>query len=136
MADIPLTVKVSPELKARIKAEGENLGKTMGGHARDILQQHFEGKSVEKVTGHLGELTDAIEQLTERSRGEVNPHGLEQLSSQVALMSSQVSGLAATLTFVLRTLVYQKDELKPTDEDIRTLEEHFEIIAQNFNRGS
>ena len=134
MADETLSVKVPAELKARIKAEGENLGRSMGGHARSILEQHFEGQSVEQVAGHLSELTSAIERLSQRGGDNEASDGTKQMTAQMVLMRGQIEGLAATLQFVLTTLVYQKDALKPTDADRIALNEHFETMARNFHR--
>ena len=128
MADDTLTTKVPAELKARVKAEAENLGKTMGAHARDILQQHFDGQSVEQVREQLAELTAAVEAASTRGGGGDSSAHAEQVAVEVTRLRQQVAELAATIHHALRIIVYQ--HLQPTQAQYEELQRQFSDLAE------
>ena len=69
MSQERLSLALTAELKARVKAEADERGVKIGIHARDIIGQHFEGQSGSRVDEQLAELTEAIDRLRSEGRG-------------------------------------------------------------------
>ena len=131
MSQERLSLALTAELKARVKAEADERGVKIGIHARDIIGQHFEGQSGSRVDEQLAELTEAIDRLRERGGGEAGRTELTELSYEVSRLKDEVAALAGSLHFALRVIAYQ--DPRPSEEQFTELERQFETIARNFH---
>jgi len=135
MADINVSSKVSPDVRDRLDNEAAANGRNRSAQIRHILEQHFAGEGVDQLRGHLAELTDQVSALRAEG-GAASDSGaaaeLTELRAELARMREQVEELGTAMHFALRVLVFQKEELRPTEEDFAALDEHFQTIARNF----
>lgn len=129
-----LSFKLPAELKARFEAEAENLGRSRSEHAREVLTEHFEGQSVDRVKEHLAELTEAVHELRDEApgAGDQAQHS-ELLRAEVEQLRGTVEALTATVHHALRIIVFQ--QLRPTNEQFQELEAAFETLRLRYKRG-
>lgn len=126
---VTLSLKLEAGLKTRLQAEATTLGKTLSGHARDVLAGHFEVQSVAQIREELAELTAAItDQRDHRSMGGTPSM---DLARELSSLRETVGLLASSVHHALRVIVVQ-DGLEPSPEQLQELDRQFETLRARY----
>ena len=112
MSDPNLNIRLPAELKARVAAQAESLGRTLSDHSRAIIAEHFDGPDLGALREQLGDLAEQVTRLAETSQvgsggGGAERGALIDLATEVAEMKAMNRELAATVHNALRIIVYR-----------------------------
>jgi len=95
-----LSVKLEPELEARVVAEAAALGKpSKSAHARDIIRDHFAGQGSEAVVSQLGDLAAEVAHLREALGARTSPDVSEVVLAELRDLRALVKDLAAAVHY-------------------------------------
>lgn len=102
---VPLSLRVSPEVKEQLDAEAERFNRKPSDHARTILADYFAGRSIERVREELTELQEEVHSLREQlgSHTEAVYFVLRLFVAQQGLTDEQWKELDAQFKKVLKT---------------------------------
>lgn len=135
MSDPNLNIRLPAELKARVAAQAESLGRSLSDHSRAIIAEHFDGPDLGALREQLGDLAEQVTRLVETSQAGRGGGGAERgalidLATEVAEMKAMNRELAATVHNALRIIVYQ--QLLPTEEQYQQLRAQFEALKEAY----
>ena len=60
MSDPNLNIRLPAELKARVAAQAESLGRSLSDHSRAIIAEHFDGPDLGALREQLGDLAEQV----------------------------------------------------------------------------
>jgi len=129
---VALPAKVAPTIKARVEADAAKLKRTVSGHVRHILDEHFAGTSVEQVREELGDVTLEVARLRERfdlAELDASRDAAESLRQEVRELRELVAELTAGVHHTSSAFMEQLSFL-----DRSKFDEHFRRLLARYKR--
>ena len=101
---VPLSLRVSPDLKEQLDADAERFDRKPGEHARVLLADYFAGRSIERVREELTELQSEAFKLRDQLNGHTQAvyYVLRLFAAQLGLSVDQWKELDGQFKRILK----------------------------------